>query len=99
MAVVNLHVKIIRCYARDSIANVLAACGFDNHDHVLVRAMANDTEKAGKLRLNKPPIECELAALKSLCRRKRGFGFSGSGALRGSFRRCSRGKPQSRGML
>src|SRR6267142_1967227 len=83
MAVMNFDVKIIGGNARDSIANVLAARGLDDHNHVLVCPMANNAKETRELCLDKAPVERELATSEGLCRGKRGLGFTGRSGLRG----------------
>src|SRR5712675_1301143 len=83
MAVMNFDVKIIGGNARDSIANVLAARGLDDHNHVLVCPMANNAKETRKLCLDKAAVERELATSEGLCRGKRGLGFTGRSGLRG----------------
>src|SRR5882762_5155996 len=99
MIVVNFDVKIIRRNPRDSIACVYATRSFDDHHHVLVRAMPNDAKKARELRLDETSVERELAASKSLCRGKSRFGFPGDGTWRGRWGRCSIGQSQASRML
>ena len=72
---VNFNVKIICRNPRDSIAYVLSTRGFEDHDHVLVRAMSYNPEEPRKLGLDKATVERELAARKSLRRGKRRFRF------------------------
>ena len=79
---VNFDVKIIRGYARDSIAVEYATRGFDDEHHVLVRAVANHAKETRELGLDKAPIERELTAGKGLCRRQCGFGVGRQARLR-----------------
>jgi hypothetical protein len=73
----DFDVQIVGGDARDPAGNVLAARGFEDKHHVLVRIAPDEAEEAGELRLKESPVEGELATLENLglwqrrCRRRR----------------------------
>src|SRR5262245_37702904 len=60
----DLQVKVVGCNAADALADILAARRLDHQDHIAVGIAPHDAEEPRKLRLEEPPIERKLAALK-----------------------------------